>query len=193
MRAYKIEGIVLKRRNFGEADRILTVLSRESGKISIKAPGVRKIHSRRSSHVELLNHSQFTLYKSSKTFMPIVTEAQTLEDFRGVKKNLKKIGYAYYICELINGLCADSQENRSVFFLLKNVLGKLAAEENSGKLVSNFEKELLRILGFWREAAMLETPASAKASAGKHDSRIVMERLLERKLKTIRVMPLFAE
>ena len=204
MRAYKIEGIVLKRRNFGEADRILTVLSRESGKISIKAPGVRKIHSRRSSHVELLNHSQFTLYKSSKTFMPIVTEAQTLEDFRGVKKNLKKIGYAYYICELINGLCADSQENRSVFFLLKNVLGKLAAEENSGKLVSNFEKELLRILGFWREAAMLETPASvppspkrlrrpSKASAGKHDSRTVMERLLERKLKTIRVIPLFAE
>ena len=62
MRTYKIEGIVLRRRNLGEADRILTVLSRESGKISIKAPGVRRIPSRRSSHVELLNHSKFTLY-----------------------------------------------------------------------------------------------------------------------------------
>ena len=183
MRIYKIEGIVLKRLNLGEADRILTVLSRESGKISIKAPGVRRIHSRRSSHVELLNHSQFTLYKSSKTFMPIVTEAQTLEDFRGVKKNLKKIGYAYYICELINGLCAENQENRSVFFHLKSTLLALSKTADAVNLVKKFEKDLLRELGFWSEARLLQT----------HDSRIVMERLLERKLKTIRVIPLFAE
>ena len=193
MRTYKIEGIILKRRNLGEADRVLTILSKESGKISIKAPGVRKIHSRRSSHVELLNHSLFTIYSSSKSFMPIVTEAQTLEDFSPIKNNLHKIGYAYYICELINGLCAYNQENRNVFFLLKNVLFSLEKEKNYLELISSFEKDLLQTLGFWREAAMLQTPASAKASAGKHDSRIVMERLLERKLKTIRVIPLFAE
>ena len=206
MRTYKIEGIVLKRRNLGEADRILTVLSRESGKISIKAPGVRRIPSRRSSHVELLNHSQFTLYSSSKTFMPIVTEAQTLEDFSSIKDNLQKIGYAYYVCELINGLCPENQENRSVFFLLKNVLFSLEKEKNYLELISSFEKDLLQTLGFWREAAMLQTPASAKAasfaplsgatkaeSAGRQDSQTVMERLLERKLKTMRLMPLFLQ
>lgn len=202
MRTYKVEGIVLKRRNLGEADRILTILGKESGKITVKAPGVRRIPSRRSPHVELLNVSQFTLYRSSRTFMPIVTEAQTLEDFSSIKSNLHKIGWAYYICELINGLCADNQENRSVFFLLKNVLTKLSIEESPGELVSCFEKELLRTLGFWREAELLETPISDKASTfdkssadrsvGKQDSRIVMERLLERKLKTLRVMPLFA-
>lgn len=190
-RTYKAEAIVLKRRNFGEADRILTALSKDFGKIQVKAPGVRRIPSRRSSHVELLNLSQLTLYKGSKTFMPIVTQAQTLEDFSLIKNDLGKIGYAYYICELINGLCPDNQENREVFFLLKNVLTKLSSDENSGELVSCFEKELLRTLGFWREAELLEAPAFAKTTAGKQDSRIVMERLLERKLKTIRVMPLF--
>ena len=192
-RSYKTEAIILKRRNFGEADRILTIFTKYNGKITVKAPGVRRITSRRSSHIELLNLSIFTLYKSSKTFFHIVTEAQTLEDFSPIKDNLEKIGYAYYICELINGLCPENQENRSVFFLLKNVLGKLAAEEDSCKLISYFEKDLLRILGFWQEAAMLETPVSAKASAGRQDSQTVMERLLERKLKTIRVIPLFAE
>ena len=182
MRTYKIEGIVLRRRNLGEADRILTVLSRESGKISIKAPGVRRIPSRRSSHVELLNHSKFTLYDSSKTFMPIVTEAQTLEDFSSIKDNLHKIGYAYYICELINGLCADNQENRNVFFLLKTTLLSLAQDNNAKLVIRYFEKELLSELGFWPEAKLLQT----------QDSRSIMERLLERKLKTIRVMPLFA-
>lgn len=181
-RSYKIEGIILKRRNFGEADRILTVLSRESGKISIKVPGVRRIPSRRSSHVELLNHSQFTLYSSSKTFMPIVTEAQTLESFSSIKKNLKKIGYAYYICELVNGLCPDNQENRSVFFHLKSTLLTLSQTSNLQDLVKKFEKDLLATLGFWHEAKLLQT----------QDSQTVMERLLERRLKTIRLMPLFA-
>ena len=182
MRTYKIEGIVLKRRNLGEADRILTVLSKESGKISVKAPGVRRIPSRRSSHVELLNHSQFTLYASSKTFMPIVTEAQTLEDFSEIKSDLHKIGYAYYICELINGLCADNQENRSIFYHLKSTLSELAKALDERSLVKKFEKNLLTQLGFWSEAKLLQT----------QDSQIVMERLLERKLKTLRVMPLFS-
>lgn len=183
MRTYKIEGIILKRRNFGEADRILTILSRESGKISVKAPGVRRIPSRRSSHVELLNFSQFTLYRSSRSFMPLVTEAQTLEDFSEVKTDLHKVGVAYYICELVNGLCADNQENRNVFLLLKSTLLNLAHGFNLNNLVSNFEKSLLSELGFWSEAKLLQT----------QNSQMVMERLLERKLKTIRVMPLFAE
>lgn len=182
MRTYKIEGIVLRRRNLGEADRVLTVLSKESGKISIKAPGVRRIPSRRSSHVELLNHSQFTLYSGSKSFMPIVTEAQTLEDFSPIKNNLNKIGYAYYICELINGLCADNQENRNVFFHLKSILHALNQTLDAQNLVKKFERDLLMQLGFWSEAKLLQT----------QDSKIVMEKLLERKLKTIRVMPLFS-
>ncbi|MBI2613619.1 MAG: DNA repair protein RecO [Candidatus Levybacteria bacterium] len=182
MRTYKIEGIVLKRRNLGEADRILTVLSRESGKIFIKAPGVRRIPSRRSSHVELLNLSQLTLYKSSRSFMPLVTEAQTLEDFSLIKSSLRKIGCAFYICELINGLCPENQENKSVFFHLKSTLLALNETSNAFDLVKKFEKDLLKELGFWSEAKLLKT----------QDSRTVMERLLERKLKTIRVMPLFA-
>lgn len=183
MRTYKIEGIVLRRRNLGEADRILTVLSRESGKISVKAPGVRRIPSRRGAHVELLNHSQLTLYRSSRSFMPIVTEAQTVEDFSSIKDNLQKIGYAYYICELINGLCPDNQENRSVFFHLKSTLSNLAQTLDAYALVKKFEKELLAQLGFWSEVRLLQT----------QDSRTVMERLLERRLKTMRVMPLFLQ
>lgn len=183
MRSYKTEGIVLKRRNFGEADRILTILTKYNGKIQVKAPGVRRIPSRRSSHVELLNFSLLTLYASSGSFMPIVTEAQTLEDFSEVKDNLEKIGCAYYICELINGFCPDNQENREVFFLLQSTLSSLSRNNDMKLVIKYFEKELLTKLGFWSEAKLLQT----------QDSLMVMERLLERKLKTMRLMPLFAQ
>jgi DNA repair protein RecO (recombination protein O) len=181
MRTYKIEGIVLKRRNLGEADRILTILSKEYGKITVVAPGVRRIPSRRSPHVELLNFSEFTLYKSSKALMPIVTQVQTLNDFSSIKGDLHKIGLALYICELINGLCADNQENGGVFFHLKSILLELSNTLEAHNSVKKFEKNLLMELGFWSEVKLLQT----------QDSQIVMERLLERKLKTLRVMPLF--
>jgi len=181
--SYKTEAIILKRRNFGEADRILTIFTKYNGKITVKAPGVRRITSRRSSHIELLNLSIFTLYKSSKTFFPIVTEAQTIENFSLIKDNLHKIGYAYYICELINGLCAENQENRSVFFFLRSTLSALSQTLDAHGLVKKFERDLLAELGFWSEAKLLQT----------QDSQTVMERLLERKLKTMRLMPLFLQ
>jgi len=54
MKSYKTEGIIIKRKNFGEADRILTIFTKNKGKISIVAKGVRKINSRRAPHIELL-------------------------------------------------------------------------------------------------------------------------------------------
>ena len=62
MRNFKTEGIIIKRRDYGEADRILTVMTREYGKLKIKAKGVRKITSRRSAHIELLNHTVFYIF-----------------------------------------------------------------------------------------------------------------------------------
>ena len=185
LRSFKLEGIILKRRNSGEADRILTVLTQNMGKIKIKAPGVRKILSRRSPHIEPLNISILTLYKGSPASFPILTEAISIERFPIIKKDLRLIGFAYYLCELVSSLCPQNQENREIFFLLKNTLSQLTKGNNpsspAGGLVSYFEKELLRYLGFWKEASLLET----------QDSKEVIEGILERRLKTLRVLPLF--
>src|SRR3990167_4660571 len=108
MRTYKTEGIIIKRKNFGEADRIITVLTRNHGKIQVKATGVRKIQSRRSSHVELLNHASLFIYKGRGS-LPILTEAETIDSFQDIKNDLTKVGFAYHICELIDGLCAENQ------------------------------------------------------------------------------------
>lgn len=180
MKTHKIEGIILKRRNLREADRVLTVLSKSDGKIQVLACGVRKITSRRSPHVEPLNLSELTLYRSSN-FLPILTEARTIEDFSIIKENLEKIGYAYYICELINSLCAENQENRGIFFLFRETLSNLSERADGKLVVKYFEKELLSRLGFWTEVNLLKT----------YDGREVIERIIERKLKSPWVIPLF--
>ena len=181
IRSYKTEGIVIKRRNFGELDRILTVFTKHNGKIQVKAPGVRRITSRRSSHIELLNLSILTLYKSSRSFFPIVTEAQALGEFLAIKNNLYKIGLAYYICELVDSLCPENQENINVFFQVKQILFTLChAELNSASIISNFETKLLMQLGFLSKTYEVA------------DKEAFIENILERKLRTRRLLTLFA-
>ena len=128
MRNIRTEGIIIKRRNFKEADRILTVMTRDFGKIHVKAAGVRKITSRRSAHIELLNHAALHLYKSNNFL--VLTEVKMLDDFADIKKDIDKIGFAYHLCELIDGLCPEDQDNSNVFTLLKRTLHKLTHQES---------------------------------------------------------------
>lgn len=176
MRSFKTEGIVIKRRNYNEADRIITVFSKRNGKIIIKASGVRRITSRRSSHTELLNHSIFSLYQAKG--MPLLTEVDSLNNFSDLKKDLKKVAASYHICELIDGLCAENQENEAIFNLLTNTLNKIANNFNLKETVYRFEIELLSLLGF-------HTPSTSQA---KINTQGLIEGILERKLKTRQIL-----
>jgi|SRR5579885_1625696 len=194
MRTFRTEAIVIKRRNSGEADRILTVFTKEYGKLVVKATGIRKVASRRSPHVELLNYSVLTLYKG-KGF-PVLTEAQTIEHFSSLKNDLQRIGYAYHLCELIDGLCPENQENRQVFTLLKETLYELSRQEidpidrlpladapqreASGRTrilskLQLFEIDLLSLLGFWDKS---------NAFTQAFNTEDFIEHLMERKLKS---------
>jgi len=177
MRSYTIEGIIIKRRNMGEADRILTVMTKEHGKIQVKAVGVRRITSRRSSHVELLNTVSMTLYKSQR--LPVLTEIMTSEDFSEIKSDLKKVGVAYHICELIDSLCPENQENRQIYFLLKELLEQFSITENLYEAVYQFETKLLEQLGYWPENENLS----------EYEISPFIESILERKLKARQILP----
>jgi len=136
MRSFRTEGIIIKRRDFGEADRILTVMTRDYGKLKIKATGVRKITSRRAAHIELLNHTILHLYRG-KTFA-VLTEAKMLDDFSAVKENFDKVGLAYHLCELIDGLCPENQENGRVFDLLQKALHELSDQKEVSSTVYEY-------------------------------------------------------
>ncbi len=177
MRSYKTEGIIIKRNNFSEADRILTVFTRNHGLIKVKAKGVRRINSRRASHIELLNFSHLSLYEGRS--IPTLTEAVSIDTFEEIKKDLSKIGFAYHICELIDGLCAAYQENRMVFSLILDTLEGLKISGSPSGIIKDFEIELLVLLGFWNKNHKSD------------NIHFVIEGILERKLKTARILPLF--
>ncbi len=145
MRGFKTEGIVLKRRNFGEADRILTVFTKDRGKISVLAKGVRRITSRRAGNVELLNRVSIFLHQTRG--MPILTEAVSLDTYQKLKEDLTLSTVAFHILELVDKLTAENQESYSLYFNLTQVLKKL--EEKPRQIfIRAFEVKILSLMGF---------------------------------------------
>lgn len=177
MRTFKTEGIVIKRRDSGEADKFITVFTKDFGKMQLKATGVRRIASRRSPHIELLNLVEITFYKGKG--MPVLVEAQSKKTYDNLKMDLTTIGLAYHLCELIDGLCPEEEMHRDIFYLFERTLSQLTSE-NSIEVIHGFEVELLTILGFWNSS---ETFFERKDM----DTQTYIETLLERRLRSRRI------
>lgn len=145
MHGIKVEGIILKRRNLGEADRILTVLTLQKGKITVLAKGVRRITSRRAGNVELLNRAVMYLHPA-KNFL-ILTEASSLSTYQKLKDDLILSTYAFHIIELVDKLTAENEVCRILYEHLVNVLQRLSRNPRQ-ILIRAFEAKILSNQGF---------------------------------------------
>ena len=147
-RLYRTEAIVLKRRDYGEADRILTVFTPEYGKLTLLAKGVRKTKSRKAGHVELFTDSTMLIAKG-RTW-DLVSQVEMLEPFRGLHEDLLRTGYAYTVAELLDGFTQERDSHPPMFVLLKETLGRLAASKAEAlHLVARFfDLHLLGLAGY---------------------------------------------
>ncbi len=207
MPAVTTEGLVLKRKDFGEADRVLTVLTPRFGKISVIAKGVRKITSRRAGNIELLNIVKLHLFKSKNYNLG---EAEAKETFPKIKENLTLSTTAFHIIELVNRLIPQDQKTPQVYELTVSVLRIL--EKNPRQIfIRAFEVKLLTLLGFWSINAAVDLNEDQKNILEKleYDSwekigelslspeksgelervlRLYLEKILESSLKSVKVL-----
>jgi DNA repair protein RecO (recombination protein O) len=145
-RVYRTEAIVLRRSDFGEADRLLTVLTPERGKLRLIAKGARKPSSRKSGHVELFSYGQFLVATGRE--LDILTQAETIEPFLPLRQDLLRTTYAYYVAELADAFTAERDENRSLFDLVKNAFGWLSTTSDLALAARYYELHLLGLVGY---------------------------------------------
>jgi hypothetical protein len=207
MSVFLTEAIIIKRINFGEADRILTVVTPFKGKIKIIAKGVRKITSRRGGNVELLNKVKLHIFQG--TGMPILTEAESISTYPLIKNDLMLSSYGSHIMELAERLLPEEQANPQAYQLLVSILELL--ELNPRQIfIRAFEIKLLSALGYWN-LNQVEVDGELKAildklqkeswddigkiSINKNQAmelekivRYYIEKILESSLKSIRII-----
>ncbi len=145
-RIYRTEAIVLRRTDFGEADRLLTAFTPERGKIKLIAKGARKPSSRKSGHVELFSRGQFLVAVGRE--LDIITQAETLEPYLPLREDLLRTTYAYYVAELADAFIAERDESRPLFELLKDAFGWLCTAEDLALVARYYELHLLGLAGY---------------------------------------------
>lgn len=145
-RVYQTEAIIIKRTKLGEADRILTLITPEYGKIRAVAKGTRRPQSKLGGHVELLTHSRLQLARGRN--LDIITQAQTIESFMPLKNDLSLMSCGLYLSELVDAFTAEDIEGTQLFTLFSDTLHLLTQAENKDTLLRYFELQVFNLTGY---------------------------------------------
>jgi DNA repair protein RecO (recombination protein O) len=145
--SFRVSAVVLRHSELGEADRLLTLYTREHGKMRVVAKGARKVTSRKAGHLEPFTHVTLQLAKGRD--LMIVTQAETVNAFLGIGENLTKMGYASYVIELLDRLVyEDDGGNPGVFKMFLETLERIEKESDAWTAVRYYEMRLLDHAGF---------------------------------------------
>jgi DNA repair protein RecO (recombination protein O) len=146
-RSIRVHAIVLRHANWGEADRLVTLYTREQGKMRAIAKGARKITSRKAGHLEPFTQVKLQLARGRDLF--IVTQADTLDAYQPLRENLVLTGYASYLVELLDRFVYENESaNPTLYRLLADSLKRLAGGGDTWLAVRYYEMRLLDFLGF---------------------------------------------
>ena len=143
----KTEAIVLKRSNFGEADRIVTFYTKDFGKATALAKGVRRPRSRKGGHIELANWCKIFIAKGKN--LDILTEVELKKSFGAENFTHEKLNKICHVLEIIESLTPEHQKNLEVYHLLVTYLNRISTEEDFNLLSSVFKIKILSSLGFF--------------------------------------------
>ena len=145
-RSYRVEAVVLRHMDYGEADRLLGLYTREGGKVRAIAKGVRKIRSRKAGHLEPFTRVALQLAQGRD--LPIVTQAETVDAYLPLRDDLVKTGYAAYVVEMLDRFLFEEGENRYIYRLLTDTLARISAQDDPVLAIRYYELHLLDLLGF---------------------------------------------
>ncbi|WP_010244068.1 DNA repair protein RecO [Acetivibrio cellulolyticus] len=143
----KTKGVILKEINVGEADKIVTIFSKNKGKISGSAKGARRPKSSLVAGTQLFCYSEFVLFKGKDMYS--LNSCDVIEPFYEIRNDLVKLTYAAHINEIITDIVQEEQPSARVLQLFLNSLYMLSKTEKAPEQIARvFEIRLLSILGY---------------------------------------------
>ena len=143
------EGLVIRVRPFGEADKIVTIITPDQGKFDAVAKGSRRPRSRLLGCTQLFMHLRMLIFGGKSLHQ--LNQAQIIHAFNPLRDDLLKMAYASYWSELINGLLPDDLKDEEVFSLLLQAFTMLEHLESPDLISRGFEIKLMSVLGYLPE------------------------------------------
>lgn len=129
MKLVKIEGIVINKKDVNDFDRIITIFTRNFGKVSVLVKGIRKSKKRDKIGADILSYSSLVVYKKENSY--IGNSIECVKSYDNIRQSMDKIGVVLYIFHVLNNILMDSQRNLSVYNLSIKSIEYIEKEKNS--------------------------------------------------------------
>ncbi|MBR4904958.1 MAG: DNA repair protein RecO [Selenomonadaceae bacterium] len=124
METFTVEAIVLDTKNFGDSNKVVTLFSKEYGKLEANAYGCRRSRSPLSGAMQMFNHISAELSRGSQ--VDSIREADILNFYDALTKDLERLAYASLFFETVNRMTFPHEQSTATFYLLKKSLSVLS-------------------------------------------------------------------
>lgn len=141
----KVEGIIIRSTDYGESNKILTIYTKEQGKIGVMARGAKKPKSRLSSISQLFIQGIFMVQKGSG--LGTLSQGEVLNYYRPIQQDIIKTAYASYIVELVDKTLQEDKHSKSVYVMLEKALLSISEGLDPEVIMFIVELKMLRFSG----------------------------------------------
>ncbi|NMB38223.1 MAG: DNA repair protein RecO [Firmicutes bacterium] len=142
---YKTGGLVLRTRNLGEADKIVTLYTKKRGKIEAVARGSRRIRNRLLGSTQVFTYGQYLIFEGRS--LDTIAQGEIVFSFQSLRDDLEKMAAAMYICELVDVFTEVDVPNDATFTLIYNTL-RMIDERQIKFALRTFELIFIKQLGY---------------------------------------------
>lgn len=143
------ESFVLRSIDYGETSQIVTLFTRQRGKIAVMAKGARRTSSRFGSSLQPMSYTSVVVYYKPTRGIQTLSESSHLHFFDGITRDLERVSCGLRIVELVYALMQEEEQNQHVFILVLQVLERLnRTHERTENLLFYFQLRFASVLGF---------------------------------------------
>ncbi|MDQ0161307.1 DNA repair protein RecO [Aeribacillus alveayuensis] len=146
---HKCEGIVIRTTNYGETNKVVTIYTREKGKVGVMARGANKPNSRLAAVTQLFTYGTFLFQKSSG--LGSLQQGETIQSMRAIREDIFLTAYASYLTELLDKGTENEKPNPFLFELYYQTLHFLMEGLDPDILINIYEMKMLNVFGLYPE------------------------------------------
>lgn len=144
----KATGIVLNKRDLRETSIILEIYTKEFGKINGVLKGIRTDAKKFASNLEPFSLNEIIFYRKINSHLHLVSQADKIENFTGIRQSIERTTAASFMIELINSVMQLEDKNEEIYSLALSSLKELETNYNPEKIATIFKIKMLNLSGF---------------------------------------------
>jgi DNA repair protein RecO (recombination protein O) len=144
---HRIEGIVIRSMDYGESNKIITLFTRDVGKVGVMVRGAKKMNSKHSAITQLFTYGEFVFFKTG-THMGTLNHADILSSHHRLRADLMLTAYSAYMAEMVDRILTDNEPNPYIYEQLRAALDGIEEGKDAQMITHLFEMKMLIQAGY---------------------------------------------